>query len=212
MSALVLANGYKVAGTITLANGKHITAPALVKNIHKIASAEKMGNKAAFAYWHAVADTVANNDEIATQGGAFKNRKEFYKAMEINESGAVQALAGIKFAEERHIDETRTSVTKCYTLYGIAEKLASKEKEIDFANYLGFATLEDIAESKAIGIAKIKDGFKKYCNTVDEVEADEVEADEADEVEADEIEMVEIEYKKHKYSIPADVLEKYKVK
>ena len=119
MAAVVLANGYKVAGTITLCNGKRITAPELVKNIHKIASAEKMGNKAAFSYWHAVADTIANNDEIATQGGAFKNRKEFYKAMEINESGAVQALAGIKFAEERGIDETKTSVTKCYTLYGI---------------------------------------------------------------------------------------------
>lgn len=229
MDTIVLANGYKVATTITLTvNGKQksVKAPALVKGIHSLYSAEAMANKGRFAHAKAL-DTLLNGTDddgnaILGQGGIFRSRDKFLQAVEVDKSEAAQELAALRIAEKFDVDTAKTSVAKCYAVAVFVNKHEADEAEAiaSVLDYTGYASIGDMLEDKKYPLSRLKEDLKKALEVVDEADAEatetteaEAEAEtEAEETEAEEVEMIEIEYNKHKYSIPADVLEQYRVK
>ena len=231
MGTIVLANGYRVASTITLTvNGKQksVKAPALVKGIHSLYSAEALANKGRFAHAKAL-DTLLNgtDDEgnaILGQGGIFRSRDKFLQAVEVDKSEAAQELAALRVAEKFEVDTAKTSVAKCYAVAVFINKHEADEAEAiaSVLDYTGYASIGDMLEDKKYPLSRLKEDLKKALDVVDEAEAEETETEteaeaeeagnEAEETEAEEVEMIEIEYNKHKYSIPEDVLEQYRVK
>ena len=229
MDTIVLANGYKVANTITLTvNGKQksVKAPALVKGIHSLYSAEALANKGRFAHAKAL-DTLLNGTDddgnaILGQGGIFRSRDKFLQAVEVDKSEAAQELAALRIVEKFEVDTAKTSVAKCYAVAVFINKHEADEAEAiaSVLDYTGYASIGDMLEDKKYPLSRLKEDLKKALEVVDEAEAEatetteaEAEAEaEAEDAEAEEVELIEIEYNKHKYSIPADVLEQYRVK